>query len=283
MRSIGNILFFIVLILVSNSCDKTSKAIRTSNAPVLAEVKGVKLYQDELELKGAFSSASNAEDSIFVINNYVQNWIKEQLMLSVAEKSLPDDIDLDLLVQDYRESLLLYNYEKLVISQQLDTTITAAQIKDYYDKNGKSFHLSEPIVRCRFAKVPLKTSGLEKFYANWKANKIESITSYLDQNAQLAMLSEETWYTVDEILSLLPDKVNSKDLKTKKDIQIADETNENFVKILEYVDNSEDPPLSYVSSNIKKILLHNRKKALLIKLKDDLYQKEINSSNVRIY
>ena len=99
----------------------------------------------------------------------------------------------------------------------------------------------------------------------------------------MKMMEEDRWYSVDEILSLLPDKVSEKDLKSKKILQEAKNGNEYFVKILQYMDKSEDPPLAYVTSNIKKIILHQRKSKLIVKLKEDLYQREINGSKVRIY
>ena len=255
-----------------------------SDAPVLAEVASSKLYLDELEDGGLLNKAKNSNDSTYIKNVYVQKWIKDQLMLVEAEKTLSGDIDIDMLVQDYRESLLLYNYENAMVTDRLDTTITEQQIAEYYKENDDAFRLSESLIRCRLVVINGQTPRLERFYANWKANNMESIDSYISDNvAVLKMLDEDIWYSVDEILSLLPNNIKEKDLKSSKIIQEAKDGNEYFVKILQYLDKSEDPPLAYVTSNIKKIILHQRKSKLIVQLKEDLYQREINGNKVRIY
>ena len=99
----------------------------------------------------------------------------------------------------------------------------------------------------------------------------------------MAMMDEYKWYSTDEILSFLPEKIKEQNLRSSKILQEAKDGNEYFVDILQYLDKSEVPPLAYVTSNIKKIILHQRKSKLIVKLKEDLYQREINSTKVRIY
>lgn len=275
--------YIITITLLLGSCKKSDKIQRVSDAPVLAEVGATKLHLDELEVSGLLNSALTPEDSTQIINAYVQKWIKDQLMLSEAEKTLSDDIDIDMLVQDYRESLLLYNYENTLVQDQLDTAITQAQMEQYYSDNATAFKLSESILRCRLAVVDGKKPKLDRFYANWRAENMESINTYLEEHSSMQLMNEQKWYSLDEILSLIPASIDENDLKSKKTIQEAKAGSEYFVKILEYIDKSEDPPLAYVASNIKKIILHQRKSKLIIKLKEDLYQREINGSKVRIH
>ena len=265
------------------SCKKSEKVRRVSDAPILAEVSGTKLYLDEVDNSGLLNTSITKEDSAQVINAFVQKWIKDQLLLSEAEKALSDDIDIDMLVQDYRESLLLYNYENALVRNQLDTSITQSQIETYYEEHSSAFKLAESILRCRIAVVDGKKPKLERFYANWKAEKMESAISYLEENATSYYLNEEKWYSESEVLSLTTNSIKAKELKSSKTLQEAKNGNEYFVKILEYVDKSEDPPLAYVASNIKKIILHQRKSKLIQRLKEDLYQREINGSKVRIH
>lgn len=276
--------FYIVLLFIFfGSCKKSDKIQRVSNAPVLAEVESAKLYLDEIENGGLLNASSTEKDSTQIIDAYVQKWIKNQLLLSEAEKNLSNDIDIDMLVQDYRESLLLYNYENALVRNQLDTIITQEQVEEYYKENSSAFSLTEALMQCRIAVVDGKKPKLERFYANWKAEKMESINTYLKENAISYFMDEEKWYSESEVLSLTANSIKSKDLKTKKVLQEAKEGNEYFVKILKYVDKSEDPPLAYVASNIKKIILHQRKSKLILRLKEDLYQREINGKKVRIH
>lgn len=266
------------------ACKQSDKIQRVSDAPVLAEVGNSTLYLDELENGGLLTNASNSDDSTQIKNVYVQKWIRDQLILIEAEKTLAGDIDIDMLVQDYRESLLLYNYENTMVRDRLDTAITTQQIEQYYNENGDAFKLSESLVRCKIVVMDGQAPKLDRFNANWKSNNMESVNTYLADNSPvIKMMDEDKWYSADEILSFLPEIVKEKDLRSSKTLQEAKDGNEYFVKILQYLDKSEDPPLAYVTSNIKKIILHQRKSKLIVKLKEDLYQREINSTKVRIY
>lgn len=278
---IFHIVIFSVLIC---ACKQSDKIQRVSDAPVLAEVGNSTLYLDELENGGLLTNATNSDDSTHIKNVYVQKWIKDQLILVEAEKTLAGDIDIDMLVQDYRESLLLYNYEKALVRDRLDTAITTQQIEQYYKENGDAFKLSESLVRCKIVVMDGHAPKLDRFNTNWKSNNMESVNTYLADNSPvMKMMDEDKWYPVDEILSFLPDIVKEKNLRSRKTLQEAKDGNEYFVKILQYMDKSEDPPLAYVTSNIKKIILHQRKSKLIGKLKEDLYQREINSTKVRVY
>lgn len=280
-NKIFHIAFLSILIC---ACKPSDKIQRVSDAPLLAEVSGFKLYLDELEDGGLLTTAATSDDSTHIKNAYIQKWIRDHLLLVEAEKTLSEDIDIDMLVQDYRESLLLYNFENAMVRDRLDTVITTQQIEEYYKENGDAFKLSENLIRCRIVIMNGKAPRLDRFYANWKANKLESVNTYLANNSPvLKMMDEEKWHSVDKVLSILPDKVRAKNLKSSKNLQEAQDGNEYFVKILQYLDKSEDPPLAYVTSNIKKIILHQRKSKLINKLKEDLYQREINSAKVRIY
>ena len=255
-----------------------------SDAPILAEVRNSTLYLDELENSGLLTNASNSYDSTHIKNIYVQKWIRDQLILIDADKTLAGDIDIDMLVQDYRESLLLYNYENAMVRDRLDTVITTQQIEQYYKENSDAFKLSESLIRCKIVVLNGRTPKLDIFNTNWKSSNIKSVNIYLTANSPvMAMMDEYKWYSTDEILSFLPEKIKEQNLRSSKILQEAKDGNEYFVDILQYLDKSEVPPLAYVTSNIKKIILHQRKSKLIVKLKEDLYQREINSTKVRIY
>ena len=278
---IFHILIFSLLIC---ACKQANKLQRVSDAPILAEVRNSTLYLDELENSGLLTNASNSYDSTNIKNIYVQKWIRDQLILIDADKTLAGDIDIDMLVQDYRESLLLYNYENAMVRDRLDTVITTQQIEQYYKENGDAFKLSESLIRCKIAVLNGRTPKLDIFITNWKSSNIKSVNTYLAANSPvMVMMDEYKWYSANEILGFLPDKIKEKNLRSSKILQEAKDGNEYFVDILQYLDKSEVPPLAYVTSNIKKIILHQRKSKLIVKLKEDLYQREINSTKVRIY
>lgn len=274
----------LILLLCLYACKPTEPEVELPqySSKLIAEVGNHKLYEEQLLKKAVIHDNMSEAERTQATNAYVQKWVKDQLMLIQAESVVANNLNINELVEDYRRSLILLNYEQKLIQQRLDTIITDAQIDEYYQEHGSIYTLSEPLVRCQFAKVRGDKSGIEKFYNQWKAGDAEKYTPYLEKNADLYMLDEDKWYTADEILNLLPSKISMRSLK-RKSLQTADEGIEYFVNFLEFVDENEDPPLSYMSSNIKKILLHDRKVKLLNKIKQDLYEKEINTNKVKLY
>ena len=62
--------------------------MQTVDEPV-ARVNDKVLYKKDL--KKLFRQRVSSQDSIVVVKNYIDNWIKEQLMLSRAEMNLSED------------------------------------------------------------------------------------------------------------------------------------------------------------------------------------------------
>ena len=93
-------------------------------------------YLYESELSGIVQTGTSKKDSGLLVRNYIDNWARQQLLLSKASLNLSlDDIQgkLDKQIEDYRVSLIIHAYKKELIRQQLDTIITDDQIKEYYD------------------------------------------------------------------------------------------------------------------------------------------------------
>ena len=54
---------------------------------------------------------------------------------------MPKEINLEKLVQDYRSSLMLYNYETKLVAEYLDTLVTEQQSMAYYNTKKEEFEI----------------------------------------------------------------------------------------------------------------------------------------------
>ena len=60
-----------------------------------------------------------------MVEQYVNNWAIQHLLLKKAESELSkSDRDVQQELEDYKNSLLVYRFEKYFIEQRLDTLIT---------------------------------------------------------------------------------------------------------------------------------------------------------------
>ena len=89
---------------------------------LMAEVYDHQLYLSRA--KNYRPDAESPDDSLSQLRNYVEMWVREALLLHEAEKYVPEDIDIRALVEDYRASLIISNYEKSIVESSLDTVIT---------------------------------------------------------------------------------------------------------------------------------------------------------------
>ena len=93
------------------------------NDDVVAKVGSKYLFKDDIS--GIVPPKTTKEDSAFIIDNYIEGWVKDNLILQKAELNLKENQkDVKKQLEDYRSSLIIYTYEKELIKQLLDTTVS---------------------------------------------------------------------------------------------------------------------------------------------------------------
>ncbi len=95
------------------------------------------------------------EDSVAMAEDYMNKWIKRQLLVQKAEANLSvDQKNLTRELEEYRNSLIVYRYKNELMKQRMDTTVTEDQITEYYQANTENFKLNRNIVKAIFIKIP---------------------------------------------------------------------------------------------------------------------------------
>jgi len=248
---------------------------------LLAKISDKKLYLSEIE--SLIPENSTKEDSNNVIRAYAENWAREAVILLEAEKRVAQDIDLDKLVKAYRESLLRHNFEKEHIEENLDSKVTDVQIETYYNENKDHFIVTDPLVKCWISKIDKTTSGLDKFKSNWKKGKKEKVKDFCEAHAEFHFLSDN-WQYLSEVKMYFPEKLVSKlSMKSKSRFDGEQDGYSYFFYLEELIKAGEVTPLDKVKDSIRKLILHQRKTALLDKYKEDLYEKNLKNKSVEFY
>lgn len=248
----------------------------------LARVFSKKLFLSELE--GMVPEGARPEDSTKIINAEVERWTRETLLMQEAEKNIPPDLNIDGLVRDYRMSLIRYNYEQFLVETQLDSVISEQEISAYYEENKEQYQLESSILRCFLIKVPKSAPNLNQLRSWWnKSNDSESfekMKDYAIQNAAFYMLEEKMWYQQSDLKAQLP---NPSNLNPTQNLNQTDANFFYFLKVLEKKSSKELAPIGYIEDQIKKVILHKRKMALLDERKEELYERETSKNNVKIF
>lgn len=226
----------------------------------------------------------NAEDSIAFVSNFTQEWIRKTIIEEDALRSTTNSDKIERLVENYRSDLIIEEFERKALKSFQDTAVSVSEIETYYDNYKEEIGLNEFIVRCKFAKIKASARGLDNFYELWKRNKVDRIQKFCEENADFYFLNDKEWHTVDYVLSLCPSKMfKSKSFKTGAILQDNGNGFEYFIRVLEFRNQNDIPPLEYVYDDIKKIILHRRKNTFLALHKEELYDKVLKQQKIKNY
>lgn len=277
MSKIGTYIIFLSLI---TSC--RSSIERDENDKLIASVGTKHLYKSHLS--ELYPAGASALDSQNIKNNFIDNWIRENILLQEAEKYIANEINVDKLVKDYRSSLLIYNYEERLVKERLDTLITASQRQEVYESNKESYLLLSPIVKGICIHVPINTPQIQEFKQNWIKQDIRAIFEYVKKYQLTNRIVPETWVTFADFSNGIPDDLFPLD-KLKSNVALDKEKDgiQYFVKVLEYQDKNTIAPLEYIKDKIEKVILYNRKVTLLKTIKEKLYERDLENKKVKIY
>jgi len=276
--------FVMMSMMIMNACNSSPAAMKEDK--LLAVVYNKSLYMSDI--KDMIPAELLLKDSSLVVNAFIEDWVREALLMHEAELHIPKDLNIDDLVRDYRSSLILHSYEKYLIEEELDSTISEVQLTSFYEDNKEQYQLKNPIVRCDFIKIPLTAPDIDQFTQWWGSeNATEDrilLEEYAYKNAELSMLEAELWYDINDVIVHLPKGlVHKGNIDLHKNLQHQDDSHIYFMKILEIVKNNELPPMSYIENQAKKVILHKRKSALIDDKKEALYETELKRNNVKIY
>lgn len=275
------ILFFVVFAF---SCSKSNNEIE--DIP-LAKVHNKFLY--ESDIKSLFNSNISKEDSIVVARNYINDWIKKQLLMQKAELNLNEESkDIEKQIEDYRSSLLIFKYKQELIKQKLDTIITNQEIENYYNEYSGNFILNHNIVKALFLKISKEAPENDKVKRWYKSNDQENLSRLEDYCYQYATKFDDfdnKWIPFNNLLIEIPTNINDQEryLRYNKYIETEDDLFYYFVKINEYSLKSTVQPLEYAQLKIKSILLNKRKFTFIDELENTIYNDALNRNEFIIY
>jgi hypothetical protein len=237
-------------------------------------------------LKDVVPEGASADDSLLIARAFVQRWVRDQLLMYEAERNIPKDLNIDELVRDYRASLVRFNFEEQIIATQLDSTVSEAELRAYYENNKDQFQLGSTIVKCLLLKAPsgAPQNELNKLWYSRNPADEAKLRAAADRWAVQALLDREKWYKVEELAAILPKgTLTAENAGARREGVLSDEDFRYYYRVLEVVRGKETAPFEYAREQASKIILHRRKQSLLEKWKDDLYQKELRRENVKIY
>lgn len=272
----------VAALLLATACG----GIETEDAdPLLARVHQRELRLSELE--GMFPASADAKDSSRIITAFVNRWTKDAVLQWEAERNLPTDAGIDQLVRDYRASLVRSNYEEVLVSMRLDSTISQEQLQEYYEANKNQYQLERPIVRCFFLRVPYPTpeeASLQDLWDNGKIADTMALKNYSERFAEVSLLDPDAWYSLDDIADQLPEgTLTANNVNSKREFSQQDGSFRYYFRLLELKPRLEIAPLDYVKDQATKVILHSRKMRVIQEAREEIFERELRRNSIETF
>jgi len=254
---------------------------------VLARVYNDYLY--ESEVKALVVPGASPKDSLAIVQNYINNWIRQKLTLYKAEANLlQEDLQFEQQLEDYRNSLIIYAYESKLVSQNLDTIVNDEEIEKYYNDNVGNFQLKDNIVKTYYARFDSDIPEIRRinrfFYSNTPEH-LDSLEVYIESFSDLYYLNDEVWILFKDVLHFVPIQTYTQEayLQNHRKIEITQEPYIYFVNIVDFKIKEGVSPLSFEKENIRQIIINKRKLNIINQMRDDIFETALSNNDFEIY
>lgn len=272
--------FVFILALVVACGDNT----HTGDEEPLARVFDKYLYPSDLQ--GIMQADMTKEDSV-LMEAYIENWAKKNLMLKVAEKNIPKDVDIAQMLADYKASIIQHYYEENLVAQRLDSVVSQKEIQAFYEATKDDHILEETIARCYFIKLPTNSPNKEDLKKWWKMKEsldFAEMKGYAETYAQMYILEDSSWVAKEDLAAHLPDGTfNQGNFGSGQSFDFEKKGYWYLLNIKEIKSKGQLAPVAYVRDKAIRFILHKRKIALIENMATEMYVRELNKKNVTIY
>ncbi|MFU8843916.1 MAG: hypothetical protein ACNA7V_08940 [Bacteroidales bacterium] len=276
-------IFWLLSLLLLQACFDASKR----EGSVLARVHNEYLYESDMTLK--IPPGTSPTDSIALVRNYVNNWVMEKLVLRKAERNLKDeDKKFENQLRDYRNSLLIFQYESRLVEQRLDTVIPDEEAEAYYNQNIGNFQLKNNIVKVYYARFEKADPNLAKirrfFYADIPEGR-DSLEVYIEKYSDLYFLNDEVWVLFDDVLRLIPIITYNKEayLQNHRKIDVVEDDYIYFVCFTDFMIKDGVSPLSFEQEKIRQILINQRRLNIIRDMRQEVFQTATEKNEFDIF
>ena len=280
MKRFGILILFVILF---SSCRLYD---RIFNGEVVARVGTHILYKEDIEkLK---ITGFSPEDSVRIVTQYIHSWAKDNLLLDMAQTQLPKaDKDVEKQLEEFRQQLLVFRYEKQYVEQRLDTTVSEQQYQEFYESNEKSFIVTTPLVKATVIKIADNSPYLSQIKSLYRSSKEDDMAKL----EQLCYSSADYFHSYSEWIEMgvIAQKIST-DLQTceallgnKSFIDRSEDGYTYLVSIADMIPEGEIAPFEYSQEKIKDIIINRRKQELILSLERNLLNDAISSDKLIIY
>lgn len=252
----------------------------------LATIGDTHLYKDEVDI--VYAQQGRGIDSASFVQDYVQRWAVDVLFHEKAKENVASTAEIDRMVEKYRESLIQNLYQDRLITQQLVPTITAEEVREFYEKELSLFELTEPYVKGFYVKLPYKNSKIRDVRNRCLRrgqDDLEELERLCSENGYEYQFFMEEWLPFVDLAHKTPltEQQLMDRLLRKEIIEFTEGKFTYFVCADSILKRNDIKPIEMVSDEIKELLINSKKARFIKQMKRSLYEEALKSGRVILY
>ena len=273
-----------VFIVVLSLCALLSASCHRHQDRVMAQVYYHKLYESEI-LQNMPAGLSPA-DSISMVNDFIDKWVKEQLILHEAEKNLsPMEKNFDKQIDQYRNNLLVNAYYDKLVARSDTFNVTDEELEAFMKSFDKRYTIEKEIVKVNYVKL-LKNSPLLEivkgilFDDARRTEEKESLMILLGDSIEY-LLDDDTWLYLDDIqnevsFDFTQEAVSGKNKCVEKEIGDY----HYLLVVLDYKNQRSVSETNEEKASPRMMLPNQKRQRFLKQHVEELYEKALKSGSV---
>ncbi len=276
--------YIMCLGLLVSSCDYFKE--KDDRVPI-ARVNNSFLYKEDI--KALISENTSPEDSTLIVSNYINRWATQQILMDQAIINIPEkkQENYNKLIAEYKRDLYTEAYKNTIISKQLDSTVSAYELENFYNENNQNFKLNDQLFKVRYIQIDKDFTNLTQTSQKLERYNVKDKKDLMAESIQYKSfnLNDSTWVKREALEMVLPILQTTDEQKLKKTnfIRLQDSLGVYLLKIEDRLNPNDIAPLVYVKPTIEQILLNKRKLDLIKKLEKDITTDAIKNNNFEIY
>ena len=277
------ILILIFTTVLFASC--VHKAADVARTPLL-EVEGKFLYLDEVQQ--VIPPHMNDSDSTEIAKSYIRKWVTDVLMYENAKRNVTNQNEIDEMVENYRKSLTIHQYQQKLIEQRLPKEPSDDELNTFYTDYSKQLLLKDNIIKGLLLIVPEKAPQLSSV-RNWvqsaNVKSLGNIEKYSIRNAISYDYFGDKWMVFSDILKKMPLQLEDPAayIANNKFVETSDSLQHYFLRITAYRTIGQTEPFEMAKDRISNILLNKNKADFISNFETELYDDAVKGHDVTFF
>ena len=254
---------------------------------MVAQVYQYKLYASEI--RTAMPVGLSQDDSLVLVRDFIDSWVKEKLVLHEAEKKLsPREKNFDKEMSDYRNALIINKYyDKLWMGDTADNSISEQEISAFARSLDSRYTVEKEIVRVNYVKMPTSSAELPQvkailFDESRRKEEKESLVAILGDTIEY-LLDDDAWLYLDDLQNEVSFEIDAQKAAERGNVlhiekAVGDQTV--LLAILDYRSQRSVNETKEERAAAGMLLMNQRKAQFINQYVQELYDKAVKAGKI---